>query len=78
MNEYDQRAATLQDMNRESEAAKGDQYDEDTVRRSIVYSREDITLLVSYLSSLNQQAASLRRIGWAVAALLAVIVVQRL
>ena len=78
MSEYDERAATLQRMNRESEGAKAEQYDEEIVRRSIVYTREDITMIVSYMSSLNQQLASLRRIAWMLVALLAVLIYQKI
>ena len=77
MNQYDERAATLQKMNRESEGGKAELYDEETVRRSIVYMREDITLIVSYLSSLNQQLVSLRRIAWVLVAVVAIVVIQR-
>ena len=77
MSEYDERAGRLQQMNRASEEEKGEDYDESAVRRSIVYTREDITLVVSYLSSVNQQLAGLRRIGWAIVVLAAVSVIQK-
>ena len=77
MSEYDERAGRLQQMNRTSEEEKGEDYDESVVRRSIVYTREDITLVVSYLSSVNQQLTGLRRIGWAIVVLAAVSVIQK-
>ena len=78
MNEYDNHAAALQRMNRESEAVKAEKFDEDTVRRSIVYTREDVAMLASYMSSLNSQLASLRRIGWVLVALVALILIRGL
>lgn len=77
MSEYDERAGRLQDMNRITEGEKGEQYDEAVVRRSIVYTREDITMVVSYLSSLNQQLATLRRIAWLLVALAAGLIAQK-
>lgn len=65
-------------MNRESEAQKGEVYDEVDARRAAVYVREDITIIVSYLSSLNQQIVSLRRINWVLVALLAILILQRI
>ena len=78
MNEYDKRAGELQAMNRESESTKLDVYDISVVNRSIVCTREDMTMVVSYLSSLNQQVHSLRQVQWVLVALLAVLVLQRL
>ena len=77
MNEYDDRASRLQQMNRTSEDEKGEQYDEAVVRRSIVYTREDTTMVVSYLSSLNRQLAALRRVAWILVALVAVLIAQK-
>jgi hypothetical protein len=67
MNGFDRRASGLADRSMRTEAAEGAQYDDDTVRRSIVHAREDIILLVSHLSSLNSQIQQLR---WALFATL--------
>ena len=58
---WDERAARLQDMTRASEGdgSKPD-YDEETVRRSIIHTREDLILAVSLLSSANAQLRVIR------------------
>lgn len=57
---WDLLAAAIQQRNRESEGAKGDIYTDEEVRRSAVYSREDLVLIVSYLSSANLQLSQIR------------------
>ncbi len=78
VNHYDDRAATLQGMNRESQASKAEVCDEDAARRAIDYTREDTTMVVSYLSSLNEQIYSLRRTLWIIVALVAILIIQRI
>lgn len=41
-----------------------DDYSEEQMRQSIVHTRSDMVLLVSHLSSLNQQVATMRRLLW--------------
>jgi hypothetical protein len=55
---WDDRAAALQQEVRSSEVESQRDYDESDVRRATVHGREDIVLIVSYLSSLNKQ------MGW--------------
>jgi hypothetical protein len=43
---WDQLAAATQAANRITEGAKDDRYTDDEVRRSAVYTREDLTLVV--------------------------------
>ena len=57
---YDEKAAQLQAMTRESESAKEEDFTEAQIHRAIVSSREDIILLVSYLSSVNEQLTYIR------------------
>lgn len=78
MNKYDERAAAIQAANKKSESEHEDVYEEDTVRRSIVYIREDMTMVASYLSSLNEQMLSVRRLHWSILGLLVILIFQRL
>ena len=57
---WHKRAGELQSSVRESENKKGYDYPDDKVRRSIVHSREDIILIVSYLQSVNEQLVIIR------------------
>lgn len=75
MNKYDHIAGALQESVRSSE---GDQvgkvyYEDEQVRLAIVHAREDIVLLVSHLSSANNQLKTIRRLMWAAVILLCVI-----
>jgi hypothetical protein len=49
------------------------QYDEEQTKVAIVHTRQDVVLLVSHLSSLNQQAATIRRLLWAAVIMLFII-----
>ncbi|MDY7525371.1 hypothetical protein [Sphingomonas sp. 10B4] len=66
MNQWDDRAARLQDSVRAAEQrnAEFSQYDQDDVARAVVHTRQDVVLLVSQLSSLNAQ---LRMVKWLLA-----------
>jgi hypothetical protein len=64
LNKYSEKAAELQRMVRADEIEMGMDYGEDQVRQSIVHMREDVVLLVSHMSSINQQLASIRRLAW--------------
>ena len=55
-------AMGLQARNRESEGLKAEQYTEDEVNRSVVYTREDIAALVGLIEALNRQTDVSRRI----------------
>ncbi len=78
MSKYDDIATQLQNMNRESEGKHDGVVEEDVVKRAIVYTREDMTMVVSYLSSLNGQMHSLRRTHWIMVVLLALLISQRI
>ena len=58
---YDEIASNLQREVRASEAAKDQDYSEAEVRRATAYTREDMVLLVSHLSSVNKQLDAARR-----------------
>jgi hypothetical protein len=62
MNEWDAKAGRLQEMGMDSEAQKTEVYSTEEIGRAIVYTRQDIVLVVSYLSSANKQLATIR--GW--------------
>jgi hypothetical protein len=58
---WDIKAAHLQRITRASEADKDEiEFSEGQIKRSIVYAREDIILLVSHLSSINQQLRTIK------------------
>jgi hypothetical protein len=52
---WDRLAASVQAANRITEDAKDDKYTADHVKRSIVYTREDLAMIVVLLSALNRQ-----------------------
>ncbi len=54
MSWWDRKAATVQAMNRYSESQRDDVYTDEEVRRATVYTREDMGLLASLISSLNR------------------------
>ena len=70
MNKYDDRAVHLQQMTRASESQSDTEYDDTTVGRAAMHTREDIVLLVSYLSSVNEQLVWVRCALFVIAALL--------
>lgn len=51
----DYKAYDLQQRNRESESLHTNDYSSPEVRRAVVYTREDLTLVVSYLSTINRR-----------------------
>lgn len=59
-------ASLLQKMGTESEGTKDwDNYDSATVRRSIIYTRQDLILVVSLLNSANVQLdTATRHLRW--------------
>lgn len=76
MSQYDKKAAELLSVTRESEAEKAHDYETAHVRRSVVHSREDLILAVSYLSSMNEQLVWVRRFLAVIAVLLLAIFVR--
>lgn len=60
MNWWDERARRLQQRTRLDELKISQEYTEDEARRAGVHTREDLILVVSYLSSANQLLASIR------------------
>ena len=60
MSWWDQKAASLQQGVRHDELRHGHEYGDSEVKRATVHAREDIVLIVSRLSSVNQQLASIR------------------
>jgi hypothetical protein len=66
---WDMEAGRLQQAGRLTEGEKDELYSDEEVNRAVVYTREDLIMVVSYLSSLNRQIATIKVI---LAALLAV------
>ena len=58
---WDKKAGDLQLKGRHDEFEKTDVYDDDEIRRAIKFTREDVIMLVSFLSSANEQLHSIRR-----------------
>ena len=65
---WDERAAMLQASVRSQEIENSDVnfFDDDDVRRSIVFTRQDVILLVSHLSTLNRQLSRGVLLLWAI------------
>jgi len=70
---WNEKAAQLQAMGREADTGQIDTYTADEVRRAIIYTRQDVVLLASYLSSANEQLWVIARLLMAIIALLVVI-----
>lgn len=77
MTQYDDRAAHLQQMTRESERQKAESYEQADANRAAVYTREDLVLIASHISSVNEQLAWVRRLLAAVVVLLIVGLILR-
>jgi hypothetical protein len=77
LSKYDKEAGSLQSKVRASEVESEVYYDENRVKKAIVHGREDIVLMVSYLSSVNEQLGEIRKLLWGLAALLAIIVIYK-
>lgn len=69
-----EQAARLQAAGRESEAGKKwDEYEESDVQRAIIYTREDITMVVALLNAANHQMNNGNRLLVAITNLLTII-----
>ncbi|MDD5461121.1 MAG: hypothetical protein PHG00_05755 [Methylococcales bacterium] len=77
MNEYDKKAGQLQSMTRNDERSSAQEYDPVQVRQAVVHGREDIVLMVSYLSSVNEQLTSIRRLLFILVALLTALLIWK-
>jgi len=75
---WDAAAGNLQRVGRDSEGLKAEEFSDGDARRAAVYTREDLILVVSYLSSLNRQIALLIRIVLAIAIIAAVVAARYL
>lgn len=73
---WDMLAGDLQRRGRESEGEKGEEYSDAEANRAMVYTREDLILAVTHLSSLNLQIFRLHRTLKLLVALVAVIAVK--
>ena len=60
------RAQDLQEsvMLSEAERKNWADYDDDMIRQSIIHTRQDVVLIVSYLSSINRHLRSVRFVAW--------------
>jgi hypothetical protein len=80
MNAYEQRAMDLQLRVIASEDKQLDQGDADYTpereRQAIVHTRQDLVLLISYLSAVNLQVAAMRRLLWVMTLALGVLVID--
>ena len=65
---WDVQAGALQTLVRKAELEKIDEYTDEEIRQAIVHTREDVNLLVSYLSSANRQLWAIRVALWVIAA----------
>ena len=57
---WDVEAGRLQASGRITEEHKAEEYSDNEVRRATVYTREDLILVVSYLSALTRQVVVLK------------------
>jgi hypothetical protein len=73
---FDDKAGSLQSSVRLTELDKGLDYPEEDVRRATVHTRDDVVMLVSYLSSANWQLRSVRRLLMLIAVLLTVVILK--
>ena len=69
MSKYGRKASALQEAVWSDEVSRDIRYDEELVRRSVVHARMDIVLLVSHLSSINNQLSVIK---WIMAGILTV------
>lgn len=60
MSQYDKRASLLQNRVMFEEMDRDVDYDDSSVRRATVHARQDLILLVAYLSDVNKQLAVVR------------------
>jgi len=80
---YDDRATALQnavisaDLEQLKDVGRLGLWDGPRVRQSVVHTRQDVVMLVSHLSSLNEQVASIRRLLWLIAVLVAGVLLTR-
>ena len=78
---WDSKAYALQESFRQSEYNKSDDYSDEKCRRSLVYTREDVILIVSQLSSVNANLSGIKFRLTCVAAgiilILGIMIVQR-
>jgi hypothetical protein len=70
MSKYDKKASRLKNSTVADEEDIGGVYDDEQVKRSVVHTRQDVILIVSYLSSLNIQ---LQAIKWLLLGLLIIL-----
>ena len=77
MNWWVRNAGNLQNAGRVSEDIKDDRYTTNTVKRSIVYSREDLVMAVSLLDSVNKQLRSIRILLSIIAGILLMLAIAR-
>jgi uncharacterized membrane protein len=61
MSQWGEKAADLQRSTIFAELHQDNEFSESQVRRSIVHTRQDMILLVSHLSSVNEQLYSIAR-----------------
>jgi len=78
MSRYDDAAGNLQRAVKHDELDNLDRedYSEAQARQSVAHTRQDIVLIVSHLSSLNKQAATIRLLLWAAVALLGLVAIS--
>ena len=73
-NLYDTKAQELQEKVTATEALNT--ANRSQLHRAIVHTRQDVVLMVSYLSSLNGQVATIRRLLWAILVVLLIAIAR--
>jgi len=76
MSKYDDLAVQFVQTVRENEREYDETYQPNTVRRSVVHSREDISLIAFHTAHINNHLATIRRLAWVTVFLLGVLVIQ--
>lgn len=73
---WDEKAIRWQERNRHGEIDRDNDYSERATRRATVHTREDITMVVAYLSALNRQTATIKHILAAIALMVAYLAIR--
>lgn len=73
MTKYDDRAGSLQRGVWADHCDSNIAFNQEEIGRATVHGRMDLVLIVSHLSSLNEQTATIRRLMWVAVTLLFII-----
>jgi hypothetical protein len=67
MTKWDDFAHHIQAVGRDGDAQKLDTYTDEQIRRAIVYTRQDVTVLCAHLSGVNRQLSEIKIALWVIA-----------